>query len=97
VIRHCVVFRFAEGTTAEQVEALAAALRTLPDRIPGIEGYTVGADLGLRPANADFAVVADFADEDAFLTYSGHPDHLAVIEEFVTPIVTERHAVQFEW
>jgi len=95
VIRHCVVFRFAEGTDPADIETLATALRALPDTIPAIEHYTVGADLGLRPTNADFAVVADFADEAAFLAYSTHPDHLAVIERHVEPIVVERHAAQF--
>jgi hypothetical protein len=57
----------------------------------------VGADLGLRDTNADLAVVADFADEDAFRTYSGHPAHLEVIRTHVEPLVAERHAVQFPW
>lgn len=95
MIRHCVVFRFHEGTEPAAIEALAAALRGLPEVIPGIVSYQVGADLGLRDTNADFAVVAEFADADSFATYAGHPDHLAVIAEHVEPITTERHAVQF--
>lgn len=95
MIRHCVVFRFADGTDPASIAALAEALRALPAQIPEVEAYTVGADLGLRDTNADFAVVADFADEAAFLVYSGHPAHVAVIDEHVTPIVADRHAVQF--
>lgn len=95
MIRHCVVFRFHEGTDPAAVEALATALRTLPAVIPEISSYQVGADLGLRDTNADFAVVAEFADPEAFATYSGHPAHLAVIRDHVEAITAERHAVQF--
>lgn len=97
MIRHCVTFRIAEGTSDEAVAALEAALRALPETIESIEAYWVGRDLGLRDTNADFGVVADFADEEAFLAYSGHPDHQAVIRELVEPIVVERNAVQFRW
>jgi hypothetical protein len=40
-------------------------------------------------------VVFRFADDAGFLAYSGHPAHVEVVERFVQPIVTERHAVQF--
>ncbi len=95
MIRHTVVFRFVEGTDPSEVEALAAALRELPDTIDGILDYRVGPDLELRDTNAHFAVVADFTDEDAFLVYSAHPDHLEVIRTHVEPIAADRHAVQF--
>ena len=97
MIRHCVIFRFAPGTDPRAIEALAEALRALPGLVPEIAAYWVGADLGLRDTNADFAVVADLADEDAFRTYSGHPAHLDVIATHVEPLSAERHAVQFSW
>lgn len=96
MIRHCVVFRFHEDTDPTAIEALANALRALPASISGIAHYQVGSDLGLRDTNADFAVVAEFADQDAFMAYSNHPEHLAVIRDHVEPITAERHAVQFE-
>lgn len=95
MIRHCVTFRFREGTPAESVEALREALTALPATISEIEGYWCGPDLGLRDTNVDFAVVADFADEAGFLAYAGHPDHQAVIRDLVEPITAERNALQF--
>jgi hypothetical protein len=97
MIRHCVTFRFVPGTTDDSIAALEQALRRLPDTIEAIEAYWVGRDLGLRDTNADFAVIADLADEDAFRTYSRHPAHLAVIDELGEPITAERNAVQFSW
>lgn len=97
MIRHCVTFRFRPGTSQEAVDALRGALGALPDAIPEIRGYWFGSDLGRRETNADFAVVADFDDEDGFATYANHPAHLRVIQEVANPIIVERNAVQFSW
>ena len=97
MIRHCVTFRFAEGVDHSAVAALEVGLSSLPSAIPEIQDYWFGADLGLRDTNADFAVVADFADEAGFSAYSTHPAHVAVIDELVGPISVERSAVQFRW
>jgi len=93
--RHVVLFRWREGTTEEQTRTLEDRLNELPGVIPELQAYAVGSDAGINPANADFAVVADFADREAFLVYRDHPTHRKVIDECVTPIVAERHAVQY--
>ena len=52
--------------------------------------------MGLAAGNADFAVVADFADADAWQRYQTHPAHVAVVERHVVPNFERRHAVQLE-
>jgi Stress responsive A/B Barrel Domain len=94
-IRHVVVFRFVAGTTDEHRDAIAVALRRLPAAIPEIAGYTVGGDAGLVDGNWDFAVVADFASVDDYVAYRENPDHRAVIDDLILPVVDERAAVQF--
>lgn len=96
MLRHVVLFTWAEGTTQEQKEAIAEALRALPPVITAIRDYRVGPDAGLSPANHDFAVVADFDDADGYLTYRDHPAHRAVVEQHVSPAVSGRASVQFE-
>jgi hypothetical protein len=95
MIRHCVTFRFVEGVTDDAIDVLEQRLAGLPDAIPEIAAYWYGRDLGLRDTNADFAVVADFLDEAAFLSYSTHPAHVELIRTAVEPIAAERNAVQF--
>jgi hypothetical protein len=97
VFRHVVMFRFADGTTDDQKEAVRAALQRLPELIPEIRAYRYGDDLRLRDDNFDFVVTADFDDVDSFLAYRDHPDHQKAIAEFIAPIVKARAAVQFEW
>jgi Stress responsive A/B Barrel Domain len=94
--RHVVLFRWRADTTTEQKQTLEDRLNTLPGVIPELRAYSVGGDAGISPGNADFAVVADFADRDAFLVYRDHPVHRRIIDECVTPILAERHAVQYD-
>jgi hypothetical protein len=94
--RHVVLFRWHEGTTEEQKRTLEERLRELPGLIPELKSYSVGGDAGLRPGNFEFAVVADFADRDAYIVYRDHPEHRRVIDQCVTPIAAERAAVQYE-
>lgn len=97
MFRHIVMFRFADGTTDEQKEAVRAGLRRLPEVIPEIRAYRFGDDLSLRDDNFDFAVTADFDDKASFVVYRDHPDHQKAIADFIAPIVAARAAVQFEW
>ena len=96
MFHHVVVFTWRDGTTEEQVTAVAAELAKLPDEIPAIRRYEFGADAGLDPYTADFAVVAAFEDADGYLAYRDHPAHGKLIEDYLNPIVASRSRVQFE-
>jgi hypothetical protein len=96
MFRHVVVFTFTPETTLEQQEELATQLRTLPGAIGEIRDYHVGLDAGLNPGNHQFAVVADFDNVEDYLVYRDHPVHREIIAKYVTPIVADRAAVQYE-
>lgn len=49
-----------------------------------------------RDDNFDFAVVGDFADRDAYLTYRDHPEHRRIVLDIIRPAITGRAAIQFE-
>ncbi|WP_026412042.1 Dabb family protein [Actinomadura oligospora] len=93
--RHVALFTWIEGTTTAQAEEVAARLRDLPGVIPEIRAYSVGPDAGINPGSADFAIVADFADRDAYLAYRDNPTHRAVVEG-MKPLIASRAAVQYE-
>lgn len=95
MLRHCVMFRWDEGTSDTTKEKVAEALRALPGQIPEIKGYAVGADAGLGGDNHDFVVVGDFEDEAGFKVYAEHPAHVAVIKELIRPNIAARAAIQF--
>ena len=95
MLRHIALFRWKPETTAADVSKLEAAMHQLPEKIPCIQSYRFGRDLGLQDGNADFGLVADFTDRDGLETYAKHPDHLALIANFIRPIVQRRDAIQY--
>ena len=75
MLRHVVLFRWGDGTTQEDTQAIRTALGRLPDRVPSLRDYRFGHDAGLVEGNWHFAVVADFDDEAGWRAYRDHPEH----------------------
>lgn len=95
-LTHVAVLTWKPGTTAAQIGELSDGLAALPGLIPGIRAYRFGPDAGLREGNVDFAVVAEFADAEAYRAYAAHPAHLDVVDRLLQPILERRAALQFE-
>jgi Stress responsive A/B Barrel Domain len=96
MFRHVVLFTWMDDVTEAQKQALHDELAKMPPAIDVIRAYTYGPDAGLRPANCNYALVADFDDEAGYLIYRDHPVHRELVERYVTPIAASRVAVQFE-
>lgn len=95
MLRHVALFTWKPGTTSEQVQAFGRGLAELPAQIPELRAYRFGPDIGIADGNADFALVADLDDEDAWRSYQHHPAHQRFIAEIARPIIESRHAVQY--
>jgi hypothetical protein len=95
MIRHVVMFRWNEGVDARHIAATTEEFATLPLSIPQIRSYAWGPDLGVAPANFDYAVTGEFDSVDDFLRYRDHPAHQALVQRFISPHVSDRIAVQF--
>jgi hypothetical protein len=96
MIRHVVLFTWRPEATEEQKQAVHAGLAKMPPAIEAIRAYKFGPDAGINPANCDYAVVADFDDAAGYVSYRDHPEHRALVETYVSPIVASRAAIQFE-
>lgn len=96
MLRHTVLFTWSDGVTDDQVSAMADALDARVAPIDTIVAYRHGPDLGLADGNADYAIVADFANEADYVVYRDHPEHVAVIAESIKPLVAQRMAVQYD-
>jgi hypothetical protein len=90
------MFRWGAATTADDIAAVVAGLRSLPELIPEIRDYRFGADLGINDTNWDFVVVGDFASIEGYRTYRDDPRHRALIAERIAPHLAERASVQYE-
>ena len=96
VIRHIVLLTFVESATDAQIQAVEDGLSALPGRLPQLQAYVIGRDLGLNEGNATFAVTADFASVDDYIVYRDDPEHRRVITEHIVPILAGRTAAQYE-
>src|SRR6266699_2204863 len=91
MIRHMVMFRWTPEATREQKERVKDELKRLPALVPQIRAYDIGEDLGLAgEINFDFAVAADFDDLGGFVAYRDNPEHRAIVETYIQPIVGAR-------
>lgn len=79
MLRHVVLFKFKDTSSAESIDSVITAFRALPDKISEIQGFEWGTDVS--PENLQqgfthcfFLTFADAAGRDAYLP---HPDHKA--------------------
>lgn len=96
MIRHVVMFTWADHVDADAIAATSAALDRLPALIPEIRDYRHGSDLGLADGNADYVVVGQFDTVDDYAVYRDHPDHQQMIRDHIAGNVVQRLAIQYE-
>ncbi|MDE0217078.1 MAG: Dabb family protein, partial [bacterium] len=72
------------------------AIAAMPEATGVTEAYAIGPDLGLAEDNFDFAVVGDFADQEAYFAYRDHPEHRRIILDIIRPAISDRASIQYE-
>ena len=96
MFHHVALFRWQPGTTAEQLEPVAPALRALAATLPGLVSYACGPSLGLTETSYDFGVVATFESKAGWDAYMANEEHDRIRAELIAPIVAERAGIQTE-
>jgi hypothetical protein len=94
VIRHIALFRLAPDLSPQRRSAFVEAARRLAEYIPSVASLEAGPNLALQPGGFDFALLLDFADEEAFHAYKVHSAHVRFIDDHVRPCVTETARTQ---
>ena len=93
MFHHIAMFRFKEDVESAAIAAIHTDLLALPDKIEAIRSYRVGLDAGVSDGAWDLVVVAEFADEAGYKTYSSHPDHVPVVNR-IRAVITDQAAIQ---
>jgi hypothetical protein len=77
VLRHVVLFRFKEGTSAEDVRKIENAFSALPSKIDVIYGFEWGTDVSTENLQKGFThcFIVSFRSEADRDTYANHPAH----------------------
>ena len=90
-VRHMVLVQLKPGTPSDAVDAMLAALRRLPARIPTILRIEVGRQVASLDdgRNASIGGLVEFASEDDYKAYAKHEAHMAVIKDYILPHMAE--------
>jgi hypothetical protein len=97
MIRHTVVFKWKPEATEDEKRQIATEVAKLPSIVPSIRAFASGPDAGLNQGNFDFAVTADFDDEDGYFAYRDDPGHRDIVQRYILPLAEQRAAIQFEF
>ena len=98
-IEHMVMFKWKEGTTPEQTEAIAQALRGLATQVPGIVSLDYGAQIRPEPVaktkGFQHGLVVVFTNVAALDAYIVHPAHQAALK-LIGPNLADVVVLDFE-
>lgn len=92
MIIHVAVVTVVHGAPEAEVESLMSALREL--HTPGMASIQVHRDLHLRSPTSKVIAIAEFESTDAYLEFSSHDDHVALVAEH-RHLLAEVSAAQF--
>jgi len=96
-INHVVLFAWKPDATEAAKAACAEAVAGLATTIPGIVGYSAGAQCSPEEPGRgiDWGFVMTFESVAARDAYLPHPEHQRVIREFIAPIVAAAHVFDY--
>lgn len=79
LLRHVVLFKFKDSTTAENIKKVEDAFSALPNKIPQIIGYEWGVNNSPEGLNKGLThcFFLSFKSEEDRAIYLPHPDHKA--------------------
>jgi len=95
MFHHITLVRLKPEATAAQVDTAIAKLGELPDRIAAIAGYAIERNAAINPGTFDLAVLASFADVEAYREYQSDPIHKRVGAEYLLPLAAEFASIQY--
>jgi len=96
VIRHCSLFKFKEGTSADLINEIVREFRALDGKIPVVKKITVGKNIGFMADNYDIAANVLFDSIDDYKTYAEDETHWVFVRAYLLPNLETRCAVQFD-
>jgi hypothetical protein len=95
MIRHIFLWKVAKGADPDEVIRI---LNELPQKIPGIKGWSIGKHKGAPGASGDiwdYGLTTDFDSMDDLKRYSDHPFHMEVVERLL-PMFAARAVCDYE-
>ncbi|MGX6959798.1 MAG: Dabb family protein [Rickettsia endosymbiont of Pentastiridius leporinus] len=92
MIKHIVLFKFAEAISENQIEQALAKLGDLKNTtIPQIKSFSFGKDCSPENLNKGFnyAFIMEFLNEKDRKDYLNHHDHIRIASEDIMPLTED--------
>lgn len=100
MVKHIVMWKIKEsqtyGTKEEVMQQMKEALEGLKGQIEGVVELEVGINFNPSEAAHDIILNSVFTSKEALAAYQVHPKHVAVGENLVRKITTQRVVVDYE-
>lgn len=96
MIRHIVLIRPKPEASEDDFAAWKAAASEMCASSPEVISHSFGDNIGKGPNHYDTALVADFADWDAFRRYIDSEAHQAYVRDHASKVVGTLAAIQHE-
>lgn len=95
MIKHIVMWTFKDDVVEADKLEMKRQLEALKGVVPTLIDIEIGLDVVGGDASKDMVLYSEFASMDDLKAYATHPEHLNVVD-FVKPLVSERHVVDYE-
>ena len=97
MIRHTLLFRFADDVAEIKREEVLAELRTFPSIYPQMRNWSLGENTSTRDDKLTHGMSIDFESEDDLLGYLRSDSHEAFVRERWRPIIGDQVIVSYEY
>ena len=94
MIKHIVMWKFKVEVAEADKLKMKRLLESLKGVVPSLKEIEIGMDVVGGDASKDMVLYSEFESLEDLQAYAGHPEHLKVVE-FVKPLVSERHVVDY--
>lgn len=96
MIRHLLLFRWTEDSSAEGRAGALKALRAMADTVPSIKSLSVQEALNPGEQSFDGLLEARFDDDDAYRSYLTADSHIAAWKDHLQPVCCALASIQVE-
>lgn len=96
MIRHIVLVRPKAEASEDDIAEWKAAASAMCATSPEVLSHSFGDNIGTGPNHYDTALVADFADWEAFRAYIASDAHQAYVRDHASKVVGTLAAIQHE-
>ena len=97
MVEHLVLFKWKEEATPAAIEQVLEGLRSLKTKVPGIVELTCGENFTARSKGYTHGLAVRLQDRASLEGYGPHPEHRKILDNYITPILADILALDYEF